>query len=309
MNELKLLPLLLIFAEVAKQQSFTRAAEKYGLSKAGVSQQIKRLEEHIGQQLLSRHTRGMALTAAGENLLKRSELLQQQVNLAITELDNNKEMPSGRFAITAPHSCQNSVLIPALQQLCLEFPLLEPEVHISDKVVDLIQDKFDVSIYAGNLKDSAYRAAPLANAREILCASPSYLSAQQLATKLTPAQLEPLRFVSAPWQQGNLALYASDVDEIKMQAAAELQLKRMSLIKANTLSVCLDMVLADMGFALLPEFVCREALGQGRLVRLLPELQGRTWPFYFLHRFQADKPVHIQRLQQLLGFYFQRLNA
>ena len=78
MNNIKLAPLLLIFSEVAKKQSFTAAAKQLGISKSAVSQQIKRLEEAVGQQLLARNTRGMKLTPIGERLLTRSELLSDQ---------------------------------------------------------------------------------------------------------------------------------------------------------------------------------------------------------------------------------------
>ena len=98
MNNVKKLSSLLIFAEVANKQSFTLAAEKLNLSKSAVSQHIKRLEQDTGQQLLSRHTRGMSLTAAGEKLLSCFELLRDQVEFAYDELTVSKEMPSGIFA-------------------------------------------------------------------------------------------------------------------------------------------------------------------------------------------------------------------
>lgn len=118
MNNIRLLPSLLIFAEVAHKQSFTLAAKQFGISKSTISQQVKRLEEQIGQQLLSRHTRGMSLTAAGEKLLARCELLRDQVELAFEELNHSKQAPSGVFALTIPHSCERDIVIPALNQLC-----------------------------------------------------------------------------------------------------------------------------------------------------------------------------------------------
>ena len=83
MNKLKLLPSLLVFSEVANQASFTRAAKVLGLSKSTVSQQISRLEDGIGMQLLLRNTRGISVTAIGQRLLQRCELLQDQVDLAL----------------------------------------------------------------------------------------------------------------------------------------------------------------------------------------------------------------------------------
>lgn len=174
MNNIKQLSALLIFAEVANRQSFTGAAKYFGMSKSAISQQIKRLEQDIGQQLLSRHTRGMALTATGEKLLRRCELLRDQVGLAFEELNHSKEVPSGTFAVTIPHSCEKDIVIPAISQLCLEFPEIEPKILVTDEPKDLIQNKLDVAIYAGELKDSNYRALPIGKIGEYFCASPTY---------------------------------------------------------------------------------------------------------------------------------------
>lgn len=95
MNTVKLAPLLLIFVEVAKRRSFSAAAKQLGLSKSAVSQQIKRLEDATGQQLLVRNTRGVVITAVGEALLVRSERLSEQMSLALTELESVKEQPRG----------------------------------------------------------------------------------------------------------------------------------------------------------------------------------------------------------------------
>ena len=219
MNNIKMLPALLAFAEVAKQESFTLAAKQLGMSKSAVSQQIKRLEEHIGQQLLSRHTRGMSLTAAGEKLLLRSELLQDQVSLAFEELDSSKETPSGIFALTIPHSCERDIVIPALNQLCIEFPLLEPRLIVTDESRDLIQDNLDVALYTGELKDSSYRALPVGNVGEVICASPAYIQKHGAIKSLQ--DLTSQRWIAAPWQNGPVKLFKNS----KLSEQFELDVK------------------------------------------------------------------------------------
>ena len=77
----------------------------------------------------------------------------------------------------------------------------------------------------------------------------------------------------------------------------------------NTLPSVLEMVLNDMGVALLPEFVLQTALANGRLVRVLPSHQGRQWPFYMVHRFQGEKPIHITRFYQLVKHFFAKASA
>jgi len=301
MNNIKRLPALLIFAEVARQQSFTLAAKQMGMSKSAISQQLKRLEEDIGQQLLSRHTRGMSLTAAGEKLLGRCELLRDQVELAIEELDSSREAPSGIFALTIPHSCEKDVVVPALSQLCKEFPLIQPQIHVTDNALDLIQNKLDVAIYGGELKDSNYRALPVGSAREIFCATPTYVQKHGLPSQLQ--QLQEHQLIATSWQKSPLALYSNHDLTVKIT----LEVKFFA--NTNTLPSALEMALHDMGIVLLPEFTIQSALASGQLVRVLPEYQGWQWPFYLVHRFQREKPIHITRFYQLVKHFFAKANA
>lgn len=301
MNNIKMLPALLAFAEVAKQESFTLAAKQLGMSKSAVSQQIKRLEEHIGQQLLSRHTRGMSLTAAGEKLLLRSELLQDQVSLAFEELNSSKETPSGIFALTIPHSCERDIVIPALNQLCIEFPLLEPRLIVTDESRDLIQDNLDVALYTGELKDSSYRALPVGNVGEVICASPAYIQKHGAIQSLQ--DLTSQRWIAAPWQNGPVKLFKNS------KISEPLELDVHFCAQTNTLPSALEMVINDMGIALLPEFVLQTELANGRLVRVLSSHQGRQWPFYLVHRFQGEKPIHITRFYQLIKHFFAKASV
>ncbi|MBL4584564.1 MAG: LysR family transcriptional regulator [Pseudomonadales bacterium] len=298
MNNIKLLPSLLVFAEVAQQSSFTQAAQKLGMSKSAVSQQVKRLEAQIGQQLLSRHTRGMSLTAVGQKLLARCELLQDQVQLAFEEINSGLEKPSGVFAITIAHSCERQIVIPALNQLCIEFPDIEPKILVSDEVKDLIDEQLDVALSFGELKDSNYRALPIGTVGEIICASSAVAS--KLGDIKTIEDLPQRRWISAPWQQNTVSLYRNNLlsEEIKLN----IDFKAYT----NTLTTAVEMVLHEMGIALLPKFAVQPHLDSGQMVQILPTHQGRLWPFYMVHRFSAEKPIHVTRFYQLVKHFFDK---
>ncbi len=300
MNNIKQLSSLLVFSEVANKQSFTLAAKHLGMSKSAVSQQIKRLEQNIGQQLLSRNTRGMSLTATGEKLLSRCELLRDQVDLALEELNHSKETPSGTFSLTIPHSCEKDIVIPAISQLCVEFPQIEPNILVTDEAKDLIQNNLDVAIYAGELKDSNYRALPIGNIREYFCATTAYI--QKYGQPIKTDDLQKHHLLATSWQKDALAVY-------KNNALNEKELVSVKYFaKTNTLPSTFEMVLHDMGIALLPEFIIQSAATNGCLVRVLPEYQGWQWPFYMVHRFQGDKPIHITRFYQLVKHFFSKVN-
>ncbi len=301
MNNINRLPSLLIFAEVANKQSFTLAAKQFGMSKSAVSQQVKRLEQHIGQQLLSRHTRGMSLTATGKKLLTRCELLRDQVDLAFEELNQSKETPSGTFALTIPHSYECDIVIPALNQLCMEFPNIEPRMLVTDESLDLIKNNLDVAIFGGELKDSNYRALPIGTASEIFCATPSYVQKQGLLTK--PDDLLQHKTIATSWQSSPLSLYKNS------DPAKPIPIGVKYYVNSNTLPSVLGIVLSGMGIALLPEFVVRSHIANGDLVRVLPGYQGWQWPFYMVHRFHGEKPVHVTRFYQLVKHFFAKANT
>jgi DNA-binding transcriptional LysR family regulator len=300
MNNIKNLSSLLIFAEVAKQQSFTLAAKKFSMSKSAVSQHIKRLEHSTQQQLLSRHTRGMSLTTAGEKLLSRCELLKDQVDLAFEELTKNKETPSGTFTITIPHACEKDIVIPALSQLCLEFPKLQPELLVSDQSKDLIENNLDVAIYAGELKDSNYRALPIITTSEVFCATPAFV--KQHGDVVVPRDLLKTNVIATSWQKNSIDIYHNDLTKKET-------INVPFYARTNTLPSALEMVCKNMGIALLPTFVIQPAITAGQLVRVLPNFQGQLWPFYMVHRFHGDKPIHVTRFYQLIKHYFLKANS
>jgi len=295
MNTVKLAPLLLIFVEVAKRRSFTAAANQLGLSKSAISQQIKRLEESVGQQLLIRNTRGVVLTAVGETLFARSELLSEQLSMTIAELDSAKAQPCGNFKVSVPPFFEKKIIIPAIRQLSLEFPKLKPEVVVTGQWQDLIENKVDAAIFGGDIKDCDYRALSIGKVSEIFCASPRYLKQQGNIKRIEA--LPEYKFIATAWQHDKLQLFDN-------KHANQQQLNVDHCAKVNTLSTALEMVLNDMGIALFPEFLAQPYLADKQLIRVLPEVRGRAWHFYFLHQYKGEKPIHISRFYQLFCHYF-----
>jgi len=297
MNTVKLAPLLLIFVEVANKRSFTAAAKKLGMSKSAISQQIKRLEESLGHQLLIRNTRGVVLTSAGERLLERSELLSEQLSMTLTELDSEKDQPSGHFKVSVPPFFEKGIVIPALKQLCLEFPKLTPEVVVTEKWQDLIEHNLDAAIFGGDIKNCDYRALSIGTVSEVFCASPRYLKQYGAVTSIN--NLSEHKYIGTAWHRAKLQIFSDDYRHEQRVAVPH-------SAKVNTLTTALEAVLNDMGVALLPEFLANPHLQQEGLVRVLPDLRGRSWHFYFLHQYKGEKPVHVTRFYQLYQHYFNK---
>lgn len=299
MDNIKLAPLILIFVEVAKKESFTAAAKKLGLSKSAVSQQIKRLEEATGQQLLIRNTRGLALTAVGKSLLARSELLSQQLSLTLNELGSAKAQPSGTFKVSIPPFFEKGFVVPALRQLCLEFPQLTPEIVVSGTWLDLIEHNLDAAIFGGHIQDSNYRALSIGKVSEIFCASRRYIKEQGQFNRVE--DLPEHKFIATAWQHDELQLFDNKLTNKHLVKVAH-------SAKVNTLVAALELVLNDMGVALLPEFLVQPHLAEGSIERVLPDTRGRAWHFYFLHKYEGEKPIHLTRFYELFSYYFAKAN-
>ena len=295
MNNLKQLSRMMVFASVAQKGSFTQAAESLGITKSAVSQQIKLLESEMGIRVLNRTTRGVSLTALGEKLLIRCQVLQDQVDLAFADIDNAESNPSGRFAITFPHALESIVVMPAIEQLCCEYPGLEPELIVSDGSLDLVENNLDVAIHAGDLADSSYRALPVGTITEIFCATPLYLN--RVGTLKTPEDLTTLRWISTGYQQSKMLVFDLNTKEKSM-------VKMKQFARVNALPSALEMALRHLGFVLLPDVTAKPLIKSGELVHILQKTTGPLWPVYATHAYQVDKPVHITRFHQLICRYF-----
>ncbi|WP_196159023.1 LysR family transcriptional regulator [Reinekea sp. G2M2-21] len=295
MKSPKELSRLLIFARVADKGSFTLAAEALGMTKSAVSQQVALLESRIGQQLLHRTTRGLSLTALGERLHKRSRMLQDQVALIIDDIHTAQTAPKGRFSIGYPHSIELSAVLPAVTQLGVEFPALELVLEANDRSVDLVEHQLDVAIRFGELKDSSYRALPLGQVKEIFAASPLYISKHGAINAL--ADLERHRWITTPWQNKKVNLTTCFDEQVSFSVLPK------PYVRSTTFPAVKELVLRDMGFALLPDVIVQPYIEAGELVHILPEFEGPTWPVYLLHAFQSNRPMHVIRLHQLLQQY------
>jgi len=298
MNNVRQVSRLLVFAAVAEKGSFTRAAETLGITKSAVSQQVSQLEKELGIRVLNRTTRGVSLTALGEKLLRRCQLLQDQVNLAFTDIVNAGVDPQGRFAVTFPHALEANVVIPAIEQLCVEYPGLKPELMVSDKTLDLVEHKLDVAIHAGDLPDSSYRALPVGTMTEIFCATPLYL--QRTCLPKTVEELCQHRWIATRWQQRKMLV-------LQLESNESLSVKLNRFARTNTLTCALEMALRHLGIVLLPDVAARPLLRTGELVHIVDRITGPRWPVYALHAYQGDKPVHMSRFHQLVNRFFTEL--
>ncbi len=165
-----------VFIAVADTGSMTRAGERLGLSPAVVSKRIATLESRLGVRLLNRTTRRVALTDEGRIYLDRARSIVEQVEDVEAALRGRQTEPRGVLRVTAPASFGRSHISPWVPEFLNTYPGIELHLHLSDKLVDIVEEGVDVAIRIGEMRDSSLVARRLAPNRRVLCASPEYIA-------------------------------------------------------------------------------------------------------------------------------------
>ncbi len=255
-----------VFTKVVEAGSFTGAARLLGLPKSTVSRKVSLLEERLGVRLLERTTRALKLTEIGAAYFEHCSRIvsdAEEANLAVTQM---QATPRGRLRITAPTEFGSLYLGEIVATYLKHFPQVQVEVELSNRVVDLIEEGFDLAIRAGSLPDSSLIARKLANEKVFICASPAYL--EEHGQPLTPDDLSAHEMILAP---------ASPRRHIKLiaeQGASATVAIRGSL-QVNSLAMARDAAATGLGLVALPEMICWEDLRNGRLQ---VALEGWTLP-------------------------------
>ncbi|ASN84028.1 LysR family transcriptional regulator [Pectobacterium versatile] len=260
-----------LFALVAECGSFTQAARKAGLAKSSLSLRISQLEQQIGLRLLNRTTRQLNLTFAGERyLIHCQEMLQasERADLAVQRLRDN---PSGRLRITSPAGLGSTLLARLTAEFQQRFPAVSLDVLISDDVIDLVQEGFDVAFRTGKPHDSSLIGRSLGQTPRYLLASPDYLARH--SALLHPQQLQQHRCIAHhAWT------------EWLLHRGSELYrwLLPDSHITDNLL-YARECAIAGAGITLLPDFLCLDEAVSGKLVKVLPDWKVEANELYLVY--------------------------
>ena len=166
---------LLAFVHAAEARSFTRAAHRLGISPSGISKAISRLESRHGVRLLQRTARSITLTPEGSAYYERCKKILADLEEAEHVLTDAHKSPRGLLRITLPLSIGRLHFARMLPEFARQYSEVQLEVHVSDRMTDLVEEKFDVAIRIGKLSDSRLVARRLASGTLTTCATPSYL--------------------------------------------------------------------------------------------------------------------------------------
>lgn len=253
-----------LFLRVLDLGSISAAARSLDLSVAVASQRLKRLERDLGVRLLHRTTRRLHATSEGAMLAEQGRALVEDLESLASGLRRSGLEVAGTLRVTLSASFGRQYVSPLIPEFLALHPRLRLSVHLSDQVVDLVNEGFDLAIRIGALEDSSLIARRIAANRRVLCASPAYL--QQRGTPRTPTDLadhDCLLLFGSGGRQDVWRLRAPDGSEIAVRVSGRLETNLGELLR--------DAAVAGQGIAIHSIWHIADELRDGRLVAVLPD--------------------------------------
>lgn len=275
---------LLAFLAVAKERSFTRGAAKLGVSQSALSQTVRGLEAWLGLRLLTRTTRSVSPTQAGERLLRTLGPKFDEIDAELTAVSELREKPSGTIRITTHEHAMQAVLCPALAKLLPDYPDIRVELIIDYGLTDIAAEGYDAGIRSGELvaKDMiAVRIGP--DMRMAVVGASSYFATRKRPR--TPPDLTAHNCINLrlPTYGG---LYAWEFEK----GGRELKVRVEGQLVFNATTPILHAALAGLGLAYLPEEQVETHLATGRLTRVLADWRP-PFPGYHLYYPSRRQPT------------------
>jgi len=283
---------LIYFASVVETGSFTAAAERLGITKAVVSQQVARLEREFRTSLLVRTTRKVQPTRAGQAFYQRCALILRDAESAFDELTEGSE-PSGTLRLTAPFDYGINVVVPAIAAFTKRYPACKVDAMLSDQTLDMVSGGIELAIRVGWLADTTLQARRIGAFRQLLVASPSL--ARPVSRVSHPKDLEQLPFIAntalrepCKW---TFTLAEKERQVVKMRA---------SIFLDATLGVR-EAVCHGAGLGVMPDFVVAEDLTKKRLIHVLPQWQLPSGGIHAVFPPAQFRPAKVRAFVDLLA--------
>lgn len=271
---------IVAFLAVARERSFTRAAARLGVSQSALSHTIRALETRLGLRLLTRTTRSVSPTEAGERLMQRVGPRFDAINKELAAFDELRDKPAGSVRITASDFALQTVLWPKLSQLHTIYPDVKIEITVDPGLSDIMADRYDAGVRFGNQIGKNMSAVRISDdIRMAIVAAPSYLAA--CPAPQNPSDLHRHRCINLRCStRGEVYGWELRKGEENVQVRVE------GIWTFNGIYPAIDAAIAGCGLAYIPEELAKPGLLNGNLQPVLEE----WWPtFPGLHIYYADR--------------------
>jgi DNA-binding transcriptional LysR family regulator len=289
---------LAYFTAVVETGSFTAAADRLGITKAVVSQQVARLEREFRTTLLIRTTRTVRTTDAGQTFYQRCALILREAENAFGELAGTSEQPSGTLRLTAPFDYGIGVVVPTIAAFTQRYPQCKVDALLTDQTLDVISGKIELAIRVGWLVEPGVQARRIGTFRQLLVAPPTLK--KQVKRLTEPEDIGKLPFIANTALRNHLrwtfSLNERERRTVNLQAAIFLD-----ATLAVRAAVC-----EGAGLSVLPDFTIAEDLAKGRLIHVLPQWSLPSGGIHAVFPTARFRPAKVQAFVQLLSAQEQR---
>ena len=265
---------LRVFAAVARERSFSRAAQRLGMSSSSTSAMVRELENRLGLQLLSRTTRVVSVTEAGSRLLARLLPVLGELDAMVSDLDDLRDVPSGTVRLLTPRLAFVDFLEPLVVRFSEAYPQITLDVTVDDSISDVIANNFDMGVRLGEFLQEGVTAFPIGRRlRQIPVASPRYVAAY--GTSSHPSDLHSHRCIN--WrQQGSAGLYQWEFEKDEHRLAVAVN----GPVTINDRSLSIPLAVHGIGIAFWVEHRLGPFIESGELVTFLEDWCP-TFPGFF----------------------------
>ncbi len=272
------------FVRVVEAGSFARAAQRLRSSTSSISRQIAGLEQHLGARLLNRTTRKLSLTEGGQAFYERSVQLLAELEEAEQVVGAAAAAPRGTIRLTCPRNLAARQVAPVIARFASRHPDVRFDVTVSDSLVDLVEEGFDLAIRIGRIGSEGLVARRLGQVRQTLAAAPAYLRAHRAPR--APADLAAHRALAYAYAA------APHVWRLTGPDGMEHDVRVSGPLIANSGELLIASAVAGLGVVMTPEFMMEPELAAGRLVPVLAGYEGPlldTWAVYPSRRHLSAK--------------------
>jgi DNA-binding transcriptional LysR family regulator len=279
------------FATVVDHGSFVKAADALAMSKAAVSRYVGELEARLGVRLLHRTTRRLSMTEEGQVFHARCKELLSGLNEAEAEISSRNLSASGLVRVNAPVTFGILHLAPLWGEFMALHPKVTFEITLVDRVVDIVEEGYDLAVRIATLPSSTLISRRLSSARLVLCASPQYL--EQHGTPQHPDELAKHTIIAYS--------YLSTKDEWQFVGPeGKISIQTRPCMHTNSGETCRAAALAHQGVILQPTFLVGQDIVEGRLVELLPQYRGAEFGIYAVYPTRKHVPTKVRVLIDFL---------
>lgn len=280
------LEMLRIFCTAAEAGNFKNAAAKLGISPQAVTRAVQELETLQGEVLFHRNTRGVRITAFGENLAKRASLSVRQIDtLFVPEAVQAESELEGVVNLTAPSAFGHLCLMPVLTRLGRQHPQIRFNLRLNDRKVDVVDEKIDIGLRMGFIRDNRFVVRPLAKLPFFVVAAPDLIQHCGIPQNIAELEHMPLSAMHDPSTGKHWPWFFRNGQQFAPAAPA--------FVSDDVEAECAALV-AGLAIGQTPSFVAAPHIAAGRLVRLLQDFEPDPWDLYIYRPQRGPVPARVR---------------